>query len=772
MVTRRWILFLLAATMVSLLAGCGNNTTFNPQNPPPPAQKQVQIAFTSAPPAPPNTISIAQNPLPTVSVAVTNDPNPNGSGVDWELASCQNGPKGFSNCNLAVCSNPNGPPNPCGILYLSSDSTKTPVTSSGDNATLTYQPPSTFPVGGNSLYVEVLALAVADETKSALAPIQVTAFGSVLNGTYVFQAQGSNGSPYQIAGVVALDGNGASDPCSGFITSGQQTLNTLSGSVTSSILGTSGSPCVPSPTSSSYFVGPNGRGTITLNLNDPNNPGGTIAETFSLAVLSSSKALIAELDSNSSAGTLELQDPAAAGTRPTSGYALVASGTDSGGTPIAFGGVLNIDNKPSPGSISGHGSLADQFYFNNGFTSCVPIQGLAGSTVSSSATGTLPGVVVFSLVTNCTPNPLGATQLTGYIVDATHIRLIETDGNYFTAGLAIGQGSATGTFGAGSFSGRYVFGALGVAPLSGIPSSFTSVGVICPDGMGTLNTDTSCAYTTPNATTYGGYTDTLFLLDNAPLPGGQNSPCPSSPCPGAIGAGLAGTYEADSNGIGSIKLVTLQFNPPPGKIDLPHPNIHFYLTGSPGSGAPALLVYAEISPVQFYPALGVGIAYPQQQPANALSFGNPELYGVSFTQQNGSENDGTGLMTATASGGAGTLAGTVDDFININQPPFALNDTFTLPADNFGRIAGTFLAVPGVTPPPAVDYYFVDPDHGFFVETDLLSNLTAGAPQQVALGYFAKACDVTTATGCQQTAEKSFRKHALKTRRLHRSPRN
>ncbi|MFZ3262362.1 MAG: hypothetical protein WA172_00030 [Terriglobales bacterium] len=766
MVTRRWILLLLSAAMISLLPGCGNNSTFNVENPPPPPQANVSIAFTSTPPA---AISIISTPLPTLAATVTNDPN--NYGVDWELAVCQSK---NSNCNVQLCS---GGTN-CGALYLSDDPTKTQVAHSASGTELTYQPPSTFPTPGNTMFVEILASATADHTKSVLTPISIIAFGSVLNGTYVFQAQGSDssGSPYQVAGVLALDGT--SDNCSGFITSGQQTLNTVSGlSVTTSILGSGGTPCLPAPTSSSYFIGPDSRGTIMLNLNDPNNPGNPVTETFSLVVLSSSKALIAELDSNSSAGTLELQDPVAAAALPTGGYALVAGGTDSGGTPIAFGGVLNIDNVSSLGSISGNGSSAIQDYFGMGSTSCIPKKGLAGSTVSSSATGIAPGVVVFDLVTSCAPDPFGPTQLTGYIVDTTHIRLVETDSLYLTAGLAISQGSATGTFDPGSFSGPYVFGAQGFAnPANGvIPSSFTSVGVICPDGMGTLNTDIFCSYTTPNETTYGGYTDTVFFSDNVPLPGGQNSPCQYPPCPGAISGGLSGTYQADSTGIGSIHLADLKFNPPPGtgKNDFPHPDLHFFLSGPQGSGAPALFIYSEIGASAFYPALGVGIAYPQQQPANALSFGNSELYGVSFTQQgqlSGAENDGTGQMTATSSGGAGALTGTVDDFSNIGAPPIVLKDTFTIPADNFGRIAGTFLA-PQQTPPatqPTVEYYLVDPDQGFFVETDLLANLISGAPTEVTLGYFAKACDVTSATDCQQAAQRSSTKPALKTHRLHR----
>src|SRR5262249_15303443 len=116
-------------------------------------------------------------------------------------------------------------------------------------------------------------------------------------------------------------------------------------------------------TGGSYFVGPDGRGTITLNTANQ-NIGQQGVEVFSLVVLSSSQALIAKIDdpnniqvqsNESSVGTMDLQTSNAA---PTGGYAFVVSGTDVASlSPTAFGGVFNID---SPKTISGVGSVADQ----------------------------------------------------------------------------------------------------------------------------------------------------------------------------------------------------------------------------------------------------------------------------------------------------------------------------------------------------------------------------------------------------------------------------
>jgi hypothetical protein len=101
-------------------------------------------------------------------------------------------------------------------------------------------------------------------------------------------------------------------------------------------------------------------------------------------------------------------------------------------------------------------------------------------------------------------------------------------------------------------------------------------------------------------------------------------------------------------------------------------------------------------------------------------------------------------MTSTISGATGTLTGTLDDLSSnsfASGGPFSLLDTFTLPADSFGRIASTFMNVAGA-PGPYAEYYLVDDNHGFFVETDLLTL------PQVTLGSFAPACDVTNIPSC------------------------
>jgi hypothetical protein len=246
-----------------------------------------------------------------------------------------------------------------------------------------------------------------------------TAFGSNLKGSYVLQAQGvdSNAGPnYQFAGVIVLDGNGG-------VSSGEQTINFFDVNLNGGTFVSKSDPI----TGGSYFLGSDGRGTITIKTND-NDIGGNGVETFSLVFLSTSQALIAQMDFAAAAtgvaasGTMNLQ----AGTipAPTGGYAFAVSGSDfASGSPTGTGGILNID---SPNNISGKGSITDQ--------------NLAGTlTTNQKLSGTLSNPDSFGAVTlNLTVPGFTSTtafQFTGYVVDATHIELIESDNNPSAGGI-------------------------------------------------------------------------------------------------------------------------------------------------------------------------------------------------------------------------------------------------------------------------------------------------------------------------------------------------
>lgn len=677
MAPRRWILFFLMITLISALAGCSSSNTFTVQNPPPSPAAGVSIALQPTPPA-----SIAINSTTPITAVVTNDTSNggSGSGVDWTLT-CQSGT------------------GTCGTLLP-------PHTNSGQSTT--YTPPSAL--SGNAEVVNIQGFATVDHTKNVLASINISAFGNNLSGTYVLAAQGvASGFTYQFAGVVVLDGNGN-------ITSGEQTVDFLDSTASSFVSNTG--PIVPA--GSSYFLGPDGRGTLTINPSNPTKDPSIVPQTFSLVFLSSSHALITATPTSqltvSASGTMDRQASTIA---PLSaGYAFVLSGTDFSGNGVtAIGGVLNVDNQANnTNNISGTGSVADQN---------LPALGNPTSTFQTKPFGNVSFPDPFGMVTLTLNAPLFSMpvmQLAGYIVDATHIQLIESDsgGGGTVAGLAIGQGSATGTFlDDSAFSGTYVFGFSGVDLANGQPDTLTSAGVITPNGAG--------GYT-------AGYADTTF----------QSLSSPTTGLPAQITGSFTGNYSNTIPGTGRVRSGLYGYVTP---NNLFQPVYIFYLTGN---GNPAL-VLASGDPLFNYPFLATGLAYPQ---SSTLTFsGN---YGVNFAQfnaQNG-ESDGTAVMSVTQP----SISGVADVGASADQAYTGTIGSQSCTTVEAGCFSGSFSNASGSsafigsnatipTDPVAftADFYLIDQNHGFFIENDLL------VQQQVSLGFFSSstALQAPSAKGSQ-----------------------
>ena len=635
------------------------------QNPQLPPQPSISIAFQ---PQPVTSLGVGfSEPLTAI---VTKDPN--NEGVDWSL----------------TCPNPGS----CGSLSALH-------TASG--VATTYTAPST--ITADNMTVKIVALATANQNQNVVAPISVNSFNSSLKGTFVLQAQGTNingGPTYQFAGVVVFDGAGG-------ISSGEQTVNFFDPNTGAFVSKADSILATPN----SYFVGNDGRGTITLTTNDT-DIGGNGIETFAFVLLDSSQALISQMDLGyaatgaSATGTMTLQASTVA---PTGGYAFAVSGTAvAKNLPVAFGGVFNID---SPNTISGNGSVVDEVLSKKVNVTTGALSGAVGSPDSFGA------LILHLTAPFGSANKAIPLQFTGYIVDGTHIALIETDtaaGNASpfgsTGGIAIGQGTATGTLiGNASLSGAFVFGILGVdlSNSNTSPATLTSVGVFTDDGGGNLT---------------NGFTDTFLQLNSAQ--GTTHNPQSGA----QISAAFNGTYSVDSSGTGRATLSLSGFNPAP--VRGYQPALFFYLTGN---GNPSLVLQAGD---KFYPSLGTGVAYPQVSPPT-FSGG----YGFSFTQQNGSENDGTAQLNATYETAPPSLSGIADVNLGFGAAPDQLfTGTFSVPGSN-GVFQGTLAANSNAgsaifDPQISGDYYIIDSSSGFFVETDLV---TTGAQQngQVSFGYYA-----------------------------------
>lgn len=274
--------------------------------------------------------------------------------------------------------------------------------------------------------VTVTATSVTDTTKSASATITITApSGPTLSdGSYVFSISGMNAvpEPYSVTGVFTVK--------SGAITGGEQDFVACCQNATDLI----------NPTGSSLSTTASGNLQITLTLcsgTDCTKTDTTVGvsgvETLAGAMMASgASGRIIEFDASaSSSGTIDLQTGTAA---PTGSYAFAVQGVNSANppAPLAIGGVITI----SGSSISTATSVFDLNNNGNVFTDQTFSSGTVGTPDAS-------GRVVLSLVPSNTSIPAGV-GFAGYIIDATHMRLVEVVDplGAATGGTALGQNSA------------------------------------------------------------------------------------------------------------------------------------------------------------------------------------------------------------------------------------------------------------------------------------------------------------------------------------------
>lgn len=296
---------------------------------------------------------------------------------------------------------------------------------------------------------------------------------TLANGNYVFSLAGNdktNGT-FFYAGVFTVSGN--------TITGGEQHFSDDAYLVGKEAI-----------TSGTIAANTDGTLAITLTFTDPANyinpvttAGTATSVTFDASMVSATKGLLTEYDSWATAsGELDLQATSTLAT-PTGSFAFNNTGLDHFGRHFSFGGVINVDG---PGTISGTGSVVDvndPCASGTGTPLVCTAQVYSNQVVSNTSTVSTPdtfGYVFFYLDFNCTvgtPDPelcgtLSAgtpaeIELDGYMIDDSHIRLIEFSNNDSlngtTGGTALKQ---TGTFSATSLSGStYVVGLGGIDTL-------------------------------------------------------------------------------------------------------------------------------------------------------------------------------------------------------------------------------------------------------------------------------------------------------------------
>jgi predicted small lipoprotein YifL len=387
-----------------------------------------------------------------IGATVSNDPA--NEGVDWTVS-----------CGSSSC----GSFSPTHTL-------------SGVNTT--YTAPATVPSGNT---VKITATSTADPTKSVSGTITITSPGQValLNGQYTFLVTGSDESGFYTA-TGSLKANGA-----GVITAGEEDYVDVN---------------QPYPqvaiTGGSYQIGPDGRGSITLVLNNT-SIGQSGTQIMSISVVSSQHILITEFDTGAtSSGTLDLQTTTSLA---SGGYSFALTGYDitplqllNPQVPMSLGGVMKADGAGNFTGVSMDLNDNGQVSSKNGSGTYTPTP----ADSFGRWTATLP--VAFNS-TNC-PSSLAPTlTFTYYVVNSTTAQFVETDACGLSGGTAYAQGS--GSFSKATVTGNYAFTLAG--PTANAASSLAAGGLFTSNGSGTLTSatvDVNNAGTVTNGTPTGTYT--------------------------------------------------------------------------------------------------------------------------------------------------------------------------------------------------------------------------------------------------------------------------
>jgi len=221
---------------------------------------------------------------------------------------------------------------------------------------------------------------------------------SDLSGTYVFSTSGSdvNGFFFTMAGTIVANGNGG-------ITGGTIDINDSDTQV---------SPLIQSfgqaiSGSSAYYVGVDGRGQIKL----LNTLLGTI--TFDFVLSSKAGGMITEFDNNGTgSGSLELQTATVTQSQLAQGCAFSLSGFDSASNSVSGAGAFTLG---ASGSITSGTGVYD---FNDSLILYADQPLTTGSLTVGAGGGS--GTAQLSTA-------LGTLNFDFYVVDATHLKIIETD---------------------------------------------------------------------------------------------------------------------------------------------------------------------------------------------------------------------------------------------------------------------------------------------------------------------------------------------------------
>ncbi len=312
-----------------------------------------------------------------------------------------------------------------------------------------YTAPPFPPLGGT-----VTITATQDSmTSSAVATIVYSA--STLTGPFSFSYSGNDKTGF-LAAAGSFQADGA-----GHIVSGVQDTDSFSTG-----------PSAQVPLTGTYTVQQDGRGTIVLK----SGQGAGTTNTLQFVLSTNQHGLLTRFDPNfTGSGTLDQQNLDAlsnSDTVVTGPYVFEVGGADTGFNPLGLAGRFTsngsgtIPNTATVVDVNDNGTIKSSDTTLAGsysFDSLFPGSGRGTLTLTSTSSGTI--------------------KYAFYVVDGTHLRLVEADTNAYLEGDAY-SGVAGSSFNAATLaSGNYPFTEGGNSP-TGL---YTAGGIFTSDGAGNIS---------------------------------------------------------------------------------------------------------------------------------------------------------------------------------------------------------------------------------------------------------------------------------------------
>ncbi len=466
---------------------------------------------------------------------------------------------------------------------------------------------------------------------------------------YAFSYLGDNASGFlTVAGTFAADGNGN-------ITGGTEDVNSGFAAPTMSTFAAG----------STYTVGPDGRTTANLNVD-----GAT--DVLQFALISNQHALMIRFDAAATgSGTIDMQDPTQFGAPFSLGaYAFGVSGLDQNGSHLGMVGRVVANNE---NTFPLNNGIVD---VNDGGTSLTDLLLQGGFSAADPATGR--GTVALNCPTFDTDFGdnggvgSGTLNFVYYIVDSTHVKVLEGDSNTLLAGDFYGAPAATV-----NMTGSQVFVVSG-SDNNGAPYGMGGAFQTASGGVLDINDDgvlTSPTTSTSNVTTPNITTATASLPDT-------NT--------GRIGLAIA------LSGGKTFDFAAYLFN-------------YIAADGSPSTGAVLLETDTNVG-------VGTGVAYSQTGAATPQGSFALNLTGVGLNSAG--EQDIEGQISA---GNLGAVTGTVDiNNVASSGKVFSgepLTSASTIPTSGLNGRGNPFILAEGLQT-DTLSYYIVDDSTALLLEMD------------------------------------------------------